>query len=332
MLRRFGFGRSSSLEVTLTKPNVKLEDLFDDSDQLLQEVHLQNPRLISFLRQPTVLSQLVNYIVSERIIPSIPLTSHINNNNSNNNHSNGTKKTNTIGKTENHQYKTSKDEGKNKKINNNNNNNHSANQHVYVACEILAAGIPALMDGLVYAHPELLTVLWAILDQQCKLTPRQLAGFCKVNGILLQRRTGDMVHFIESHKDIVAKWLHHIFGYHGGGVPYLSDLLITLVQSDSLPEGSGIGQWLADHGLLTLLVDRLQPHLEPLNHEIAQQMLCDIIFSSHISSPLISELTSLVTMKRLAGYMLDLTAPYASNVLICGTGILRGLRQYSEKV
>ena len=37
-------------------------------------------------------------------------------------------------------------------------------------------------------------------------------------------------------------------------------------------------------------------------------------------------------MKRLAGYMLDLTAPYASNVLICGTGILRGLRQYSEKM
>ena len=208
---------------------------------MFQKKKKKKPLLYCSLRQPTVLSQLVNYIVSERIIPSTPSISHTNNNHTNSNHNNGVKRTNTSGSTENHNYKTSKDEGKNKKANNNN-NNHSADQHVYIACEILAAGVPALMDGLVYAHPELLTVLWAILDQQCKLTPRQLAGFCKVNGILFQRRTGDMVHFIESHKDIVAKWLHHIFGYHGGGVPYLSDLLIALVQADSLPEGSGIGQ------------------------------------------------------------------------------------------
>ena len=54
MLRRFGFGRSSSLEVNLTKPNVKLEDLFDDTDQLLQEIHLQNPRLISLYVLPNL--------------------------------------------------------------------------------------------------------------------------------------------------------------------------------------------------------------------------------------------------------------------------------------
>ncbi|KAI9494474.1 SIT4 phosphatase-associated protein-domain-containing protein [Zychaea mexicana] len=310
MLRRFGFGRSSSLDVILAKPQVKLEELFEDSDQLLQEVHLQNPRLISFLRQPSVLSQLRTYHSPQSSSPSLL---------------NKTTKTTTTPTT-----KSENLNGNHSKKNEGNNN--KKNNHVYIACEILAAGIPALMDGLVYAHPELLTVLWAILDQPCKLTPRQMAGFCKVNAILLQRRTGDLVRFIESHKDIVVKWLNHIFNYEGAGVPYLSDLLIAFVQCERLPEGTGIGQWLADHGLLTLLVDRMQPHLDPLNHEIAQQMLCDIIFSSDTSSAMITELTSLVTMKRLAGYMLDSTAPHASNALICGTGVIRGLRQYSEKI
>lgn len=111
-----------------------------------------------------------------------------------------------------------------------------------LSCEILGAGVPALMDGLVYAHPELLTVLWALLDQQHQLAPRQLAGFCKVNAVLLQRRTSDLVHFIQTHNDIVAKWLHHIFIHGGGGMPYLSDLLAALVQCEGSPEGAGIAQ------------------------------------------------------------------------------------------
>lgn len=114
--------------------------------------------------------------------------------------------------------------------------------YMALSCEILGAGVPALMDGLVYAHPELLTVLWALLDQQHQLAPRQLAGFCKVNAILLQRRTGDLVHFIQTHNDIVAKWLHHIFIHGGGGMPYLSDLLAALVQCEGSPEGAGIAQ------------------------------------------------------------------------------------------
>lgn len=47
MLRRLGFGRASTLEALLAKPNINLRDLFEHDDQLLQEVHLQNPKLIS---------------------------------------------------------------------------------------------------------------------------------------------------------------------------------------------------------------------------------------------------------------------------------------------
>ncbi|CDS03239.1 hypothetical protein LRAMOSA00641 [Lichtheimia ramosa] len=309
MLRRFGFSRATSLEAILAKPNPRLEELFDNED-LLQEVHLQNTKLITFLRQPTILSQLVNYIVSEPITPPPPSSSS------------------SPGQQQQQQAPSSVQ----KKLNV---NGDVSSTYMALSCEILGAGVPALMDGLVYAHPELLTVLWALLDQQHQLAPRQLAGFCKVNAILLQRRTGDLVHFIQTHNDIVAKWLHHIFIHGGGGMPYLSDLLAALVQCEGSPEGAGIAQWLADHGLLTLLVDRLQPQLDPVNHEIAQQLLCDIIYlspSSQTSNPLIEELTSSVTMKRMANYMLDTSADHASSSLQCCTTIIRGLRQYSERV
>lgn len=136
------------------------------------------------LRQPSVLSQLVNYIVSE--------------------------KTHTT----------------------------STKSCAYVACEILSAGVPALLDGLVYAHPELLTMLWALLDQSHKLSPRQMVGFCRVNAALMEKRPGDLIRFIQAHDDIVSKWIHHIFSYNGNGCPYLSDLLVALTQSQQ-PSGEG---------------------------------------------------------------------------------------------
>ncbi|KAJ8658720.1 hypothetical protein O0I10_005444 [Lichtheimia ornata] len=308
MLRRFGFSRATSLEAILAKPNARLEELLDNED-LLQEVHLQNTKLITFLRQPAILSQLVNYIVSERITSS----------------SSSSSSSSSPGQ---QQAPASVQ----KKLNVNGDINST---YMALSCEILGAGVPALMDGLVYAHPELLTMLWALLDQQHQLAPRQLAGFCKVNAVLLQRRTSDLVHFIQTHNDIVAKWLHHIFIHGGGGMPYLSDLLAALIQCEGSPEGAGIAQWLADHGLLTLLVDRLQPQLDPVNHEIAQQLLCDIIYlspSPQTRNPLIDELTSSVTMKRMANYMLDSSADNASSSLQCCTTIIRGLRQYSERV
>ena len=47
MLRRFGFGRASTVDACLSKQEIKLQELFETTDELLQEVHLQNPRLIS---------------------------------------------------------------------------------------------------------------------------------------------------------------------------------------------------------------------------------------------------------------------------------------------
>ncbi|KAL1933015.1 hypothetical protein VTP01DRAFT_8693 [Rhizomucor pusillus] len=279
-MRRFGFGSSStSIESLLAKPTVKLQDLLENDDQLLQELHLQHQKLISFLRQPSVLSQLVNYIVSE--------------------------KTHTT----------------------------STKSCAYVACEILSAGVPALLDGLVYAHPELLTMLWALLDQSHKLSPRQMVGFCRVNAALMEKRPGDLIRFIQAHDDIVLKWIHHIFSYNGNGCPYLSDLLVALTQSQQPSgEGTSIVQWLADHGLLTLLVDRLQPQVPGLQREIAQRLLCDIIYTARSNNALITELTSPMTASRLCNYMLPVEHNDGPSPVECGIRIIRALRVSDKRI
>lgn len=125
--------------------------------------------------------------------------------------------------------------------NSSSNNKKKSSLEAYLSCEILAAGVPALMDGLVFSHPELLTMLWSLLDLPPQsLSPRQIVGFCRINGMLLHKRTADLVHFIQSNHDIVGKWLQHIFADGGAGVPHLSDLLVALVQCDHSTEGAGI--------------------------------------------------------------------------------------------
>ncbi|KAG0188073.1 hypothetical protein DFQ28_005437 [Apophysomyces sp. BC1034] len=268
MLGRFGF--AANLETRLARPNVKVEELFED-DQFLHQVQLQNPKLIDFLRRPYVLSQLINYMTQT------PPTDH---------------------------------------------------PKAATACEILAAGIPALMDSLVFNHPELLTVFWALLDQPYTLDS-QLTYFCKVNHVLLIKRPADMLRFIQSQPDIVQKWIKHLSDSAG---PYLSDLLLTLIQCEQHPDCVGVlqasstekkeGNWLIDNDLLLFLVHRLDPFLDEKMHVVAQQVLCDIVSQAPPPNILLDHLTSRPMMAGIADYILDPAAPHAADSFISGTVVL----------
>ncbi|ORY92348.1 SIT4 phosphatase-associated protein-domain-containing protein [Syncephalastrum racemosum] len=282
MLRRFPLGRASTLENCLSNPNLKLEDLYEADDQLLQEVHLQNPKLISFLRRPPVLLQLVNAIVRD-----IPEKSK----------------------------------------------NEAAFQASRYACEILSAGIPALMDGMVYANPEILVVLWALLDQPRSLSPQQLVGFCRINDMLLRRRTGDLISFLQEHPELLSKWIDHIFIEGGAGMPYLTDLMVALVRCDYMSEGAGVAAWLIDQDLPRLLIARLDPNEEPENHEVAQLLLCAILRADEYSrtNAIVDYLLSYDANKQLADYMLDKKALHAASAFIHGASLIRGVRQQFER-
>ncbi|KAF9997962.1 hypothetical protein BGZ65_006481 [Modicella reniformis] len=64
MYWRFGHQNASVIDHLLESGNVSLEELLEQDD-LIQECKSQNPRLIEYLRDPTVLQQLLSYIISD---------------------------------------------------------------------------------------------------------------------------------------------------------------------------------------------------------------------------------------------------------------------------
>ncbi|KAF9581089.1 hypothetical protein BGW38_002020 [Lunasporangiospora selenospora] len=64
MYWRFGHQNTSVIEHLLEAGNVSLEELLEQDD-LIQECKSQNPRLIDYLRDPSILQQLLSYITSD---------------------------------------------------------------------------------------------------------------------------------------------------------------------------------------------------------------------------------------------------------------------------
>ncbi|KAI8598552.1 SIT4 phosphatase-associated protein-domain-containing protein [Dissophora ornata] len=64
MYWRFGHQNASVIDHLLESGNVSLEELLEQDD-LIQECKAQNQRLIEYLRDPTVLQQLLGYIISD---------------------------------------------------------------------------------------------------------------------------------------------------------------------------------------------------------------------------------------------------------------------------
>jgi len=203
---------------------------------------------------------------------------------------------------------------------------HQSLKYPYLASEILSCEIPALVDAIVLDHLDLLSKSWSIFDTDATLGTLQTGYFCKVNAVLLAKRTSEMISFIKSRDNIVDKMINHL-----DDASPVGDLLLTLVRCEELPEGQGIVQWLSEQKLLIKLIDRLEPHRDPETHANAQQLISDIIRMSQTSNPesptigtnaLITELKSRDIMTRLADYMLDGTAPNATSSLINGVTII----------
>ncbi|KAM3588723.1 sporulation-induced protein [Umbelopsis sp. WA50703] len=203
---------------------------------------------------------------------------------------------------------------------------HQSLKYPYLASEILSCEIPALVDAIVLDHLDLLSKSWSIFDTHDTLGTLQTGYFCKVNAVLLSKRTSEMITFIKSRDNIVDKMINHL-----DDASPVGDLLLTLVRCEELPEGQGIVQWLSDQQLLNKLIDRLEPHKDAETHANAQQLISDIIRMSQTSNPesptigtnaLIVELKSKEIMTRLADYMLDGSAPNATSSLINGVTII----------
>ncbi|KAI9352197.1 SIT4 phosphatase-associated protein-domain-containing protein [Obelidium mucronatum] len=216
-------------------------------------------------------------------------------------------------------------------------------KYPYLAAEIFGCEIYAVSDAVI-TQPNLLESFWTLLDSPAPIHPLQASYFSKVNGILMQKKAGDMVEFVKSQVKSIPNILVHV------GNSSIAELLLKIISLEEIPEGQGIVLWLSQQGLIPSLVERLDPTLDIETHNTAAQTLLDIIAVSYQNvgpieqedgtpanagggNSLVDELKSEAMMRKIFGYMLDKSAPNASSSLSSGVIIMIELiRRYCSEI
>ncbi|KAI8824378.1 SIT4 phosphatase-associated protein-domain-containing protein [Fimicolochytrium jonesii] len=227
-------------------------------------------------------------------------------------------------------------------------------KYPFVASEIISCEIYSICEGIMGSE-ELLNELWGLLDRPAPLDALTASHFGKVIGVLLAKKTPEMVAFIRKQPNVVQQLLTHI------ACSAISDLLLKLISMNDIPEGAGIVEWLSKEGLITTLLSRLDPKLDSEVHNTAAQTLLDVIAVSYQTvSPqdmmnagfggsllgeeaglppptpgntLVDELKSEGMMNKLASYMLDDPSSHSASALMNGINIIIELiRRYCSEI
>ncbi|KAK5209370.1 sporulation-induced protein [Exophiala xenobiotica] len=296
MFWRFGgYSNISTIDTLLDKPNVKLEDLLEESD-LIQELKSHHTKLIEFLREDNNLRALLQYVVS----PGPPIDEFAED---------------EKGKgpaQDNDQEKPSDEEQEKvekKRL-----------KYAFVACEILSCETWSITESLL-ANIPFLTEFWDFLRRPAPLDPLQAGYFTKVNETLLEKKTEDMLEFFKSLPDIVPAILQHV------DCPMVMDLLLKIISLEKSDGGAGIVDWLHDQDLIQKLLSNLSPDCNSSTQTSAGDFLKAIITISANAAQdqqscigpnsLTRQLVSEKCIQQLVSYMLK-----GGNPLTVGVGIV----------
>ncbi|XP_023399347.2 serine/threonine-protein phosphatase 6 regulatory subunit 1 isoform X2 [Loxodonta africana] len=140
-----------------------------------------------------------------------------------------------------------------------------------VACEILTSDVPQINDAL-GADESLLNRLYGFLQSSGSLNPLLASFFSKVMGILINRKTDQLVSFLRKKDDFVDLLLQHI------GTSAIMDLLLRLLTCVERPQlRQDVVNWLNEEKIVQRLIELIHPSKDDNQHSNASQSLCDII-------------------------------------------------------
>lgn len=179
-------------------------------------------------------------------------------------------------------------------------------KYANLAAELLTADVPAIIDKLV-ASTNLLDILYKFLKKEKPLNPLLASFFSKVLGMLVQRRSEQVLDFLKSKGDFVELAVQHV------GTSAIMDLILRLicnVEEDEIRQS--VHQWLNESQLIERIVDRLSPEADPEEHSSADNILCEISTSCRDanndahpqSNPLLLTLESEETINKLLDLLL----------------------------
>lgn len=241
MFWRFGgYSNISSIDTLLDRPNLKLEDILEESD-LIQELKSHHTKLIEFLRDDDNLHALLKYVVARP--PQSSTGDH-----------DDPAEEEIVDEPDREQ-----DEVEKKRL-----------KYAYVACEILSCETWSITEALM-ANTQYLTEFWDFLRSSPSLEPLQAGYFTKVNECLLEKKTEDMLEFFKSLPGIVPAILQHV------DCPMVMDLLLKIISLEKSDGGIGIVDWLQSQDLIPMLLSNLSPDCNSSTQTSAGDFLKAII-------------------------------------------------------
>ncbi|XP_039365896.1 serine/threonine-protein phosphatase 6 regulatory subunit 1 isoform X3 [Mauremys reevesii] len=140
-----------------------------------------------------------------------------------------------------------------------------------VSCEILTSDVSPITDAL-GEDEGLLRRLYGFLQGHGVLNPLLASFFSKVMGILINRKTDQIVAFLRKKDDFVSLLLRHI------GTSAIMDLLLRLLTCVEQPVlRQDVFNWLNEEKIVQRLIEMIHPSKDDNQHSNASQSLCDII-------------------------------------------------------
>uniref|UniRef100_A0A8D0BAG3 Protein phosphatase 6 regulatory subunit 1 n=1 Tax=Salvator merianae TaxID=96440 RepID=A0A8D0BAG3_SALMN len=193
-----------------------------------------------------------------------------------------------------------------------------------VSCEILTSDVTQINDAL-GEDESLLRRLYSFLQTGGILNPLLASFFSKVMGILINRKTDQIVAFLRKKDDFVNLLLCHI------GTSAIMDLLLRLLTCVEQPQlRQDVFNWLNEEKIVQRLIGMIHPSKDDNQHSNASQSLCDIIRLSREQmiqiqdSPepdqLLATLEKQETIEQLLSNMLD--GERSESVIVNGFQVL----------
>ncbi|OCT73158.1 hypothetical protein XELAEV_18036138mg [Xenopus laevis] len=193
-----------------------------------------------------------------------------------------------------------------------------------VSCEILTADVSQINDAL-GEDESLLKRLYGFLQTNEDLNPLLGSFFSKVMGILINRKTEQIIAFLRKKDDFVSLLLQHI------GTSAIMDLLLRLLTCVEQPQlRQDVFNWLNEEKIVQRLIEMIHPSKDDNQHSNASQSLCDIIRLSREQmiqiqdSPdpdqLLATLEEQETIEQLLSNMFE--GEHNESVIVNGTQVL----------
>ncbi|KAK9357076.1 SIT4 phosphatase-associated protein-domain-containing protein [Lipomyces doorenjongii] len=180
-------------------------------------------------------------------------------------------------------------------------------RYARLSSEVFSSEVWSIYET-VLKETELLEEFWTFLDKPAPLDPVYAGYFTKTNEQFLERKTEQMIDFLKTQPDLVARFMRHI------DTPSIMDLLLKILCTDKPDNPTGIIDYLQSQKLISSLISFLSAEIASNTQSAAGDFLKALItisanasndFTSIGPNELTRELVSPEIVTQLADQMVN---------------------------